>query len=59
MGQTWLLQVAESSGCWASAVFFIGPPSYPFVSAADAGFLVCSGCPAQHVREAGVTRQLR
>ena len=43
MGQTWLLQVAESSGCLASAVFFFGPPSYPLVSAADAGFLVCSG----------------
>ena len=36
----------------ASAVFFHGPPSYPVVSAADAGILVCSGCLAQDVREA-------
>ena len=45
------LQVAESSGCLASAVFFPGPPSYPVVLAADAGILVRSGCLAQDVRE--------
>ena len=54
MEQTWLLQVAESSGSLASAVFFLGPHSYTLVSAPDAGIFVCSGRLAQHVREARV-----
>ena len=54
-GRTWLLQVAESSGCSAIAVFFYGAPSHPVVGAADAGIFMCSGC----LREARVTRQLR
>ena len=46
MGQTWLLQVAENSGVWQ--VRSSTPPSPPLspyllVSAADAGFIVCSG----------------